>query len=223
LSRELGDTDTAGSQQIRQGVAAVQAATSGTGPALNTLINQLGAVLRAPDAAIGHIGALIDSVQSLANSMDRNWDDLKTMIVNAEPGVDLINGIWTTSVGLIASMGSVFSWLNEIIREYGRPMLGALDSAGPDLKLLTAQIGSMQQLITMVPPIISTFEQAIDPQTGQVRVTYAQPGVALPQANAEQVCGALNAIDPGRCIGAANGLAQIPLVSLVLGAAGAGR
>ncbi|MCU1639970.1 MAG: mce8D [Nocardia sp.] len=223
LSHELGDGDTPGSPRIQQSVAAVEAATSGTGPALNTLINQLGAVLRAPDAAIGHIGALIDSIQSLADSVDHNWDDLKLMIVNAKPGVDMINSIWTTSVGLLTSMGSVFTWLNEIIREYGRPILGGMDSAGPDLKLLSAQIGTMQQLVGMIPPIVGAFQQVIDPQSGQVRVTYAQPAVALPQPNADQVCGVLNALAPGGCTDGADGLAHIPLVPLVLGVAGAGR
>ncbi|MFC9995173.1 MlaD family protein [Nocardia sp. NPDC127526] len=206
---------------IRDSVTAFEAATSGTGPKLNQLIKDLGDALRQPDAAIGHIGALLDSFAALSSSVALNWGDIKSMLLQVGPGIAFINEVWVDTVKLIDSLLVVLPWLNTIAHKYGHDILNGIDETLPYLKLLSASIGSLQKIIDMIPPLAELFRQSADPETGQVRVTYASPKVALPQANAEQLCAAVNAVAPGRCRTAENGLATADLVPLVLGLAGA--
>ncbi|MFI9504011.1 MlaD family protein [Nocardia sp. NPDC052566] len=222
LAAQLSGRDNAKEQtRIRDSVNAFQTATSGTGPKLNALIRDLATALRKPDAAIGNIGALIDAVASIADSMAVNWDDIKTMVTLANTGIDFINMLWERVVTLVNSLLVILPWLNRLARDYGRPLLGALDGAVPGLRLIAANVGTLKELVEMIPPIVDAFETVIDPATGWPRVTYAAPRVALPQDQAEQVCAAINAVTPGRCPSAENGLAGVNLVPLVLGMVGA--
>ncbi|WP_067902725.1 MlaD family protein [Nocardia vaccinii] len=221
LAGELGGDGSPGNDEIRKGVAAIDAATSGTGPRLNELINQLGAVLHSPDAAIGHIGDLIDAMASITKAMAYNWEDIKVAIVNAEPGIDMINTVWNTVSEIMDSLVLVFPWFNSITLEYGRPIFNFLDAVGPSFNQIAAQVGTLQQLVDMIPPIVDAFERVTDPATGQIRLTYAQPKVALSQPLADMICARANAETPSHCHTTDSGLAHVDLVPLILGMAGA--
>ncbi|MEV6773751.1 MlaD family protein [Nocardia sp. NPDC051030] len=216
-----GNGNPADATRVKDAVAAFQAATSGSGQKLNQLIQDLGTALRQPDAAIGHMGALIDSFSSIVGSISINWDDIKSTLLQTGPGITLVNEIWGTTVQLLDSLLVVFPMLNDISRKYGRDILNGLDELMPYMKLLSANLSTLQKVIDMIPAISDAFRNAIDPETGKARLTYAAPKVQLPQENAEQICAAVNTVMPGRCRTAANGLANADLVPLVLGLAGA--
>ncbi|AHH18453.1 Mce family protein MceD [Nocardia nova SH22a] len=220
LSKDLGGGDP-DDRAVRQSLDSFAAATSGTGPSLNALINQLGRVLRSPDAAIGHIGALIDATASLSSAVAANWDDIKVALTQAPDGLAFINQVWDTTTQLIDSMQVIFPWLDNLAREYGRPLLNGLDAAGPGLKLLAANVGTIQQLLDLVPPVVDAMRRTVDPQTGRVTVNYAQPSVALPAPAAAQICTAVDALRPGSCADGSNGLTKLPLLPLVLQLSGA--
>ncbi|MET8875874.1 MlaD family protein [Nocardia sp. NPDC004604] len=222
LAGELNAHGAPGEQtRIRDSVAAFQRATAGTGPAINALIKDLGTALRAPDAAIGHIGALIDAIGQISTSISTNWDDIKTALVNAGAGIAFVNEIWQKVVQLVDSLLVDLPMLNDISRRYGREILRGLDDLAPYLHLLSANVGTLHQIIDMIPALVGAFQQAIDPQSGQLKLTYAPPKVALPQQNADQICAAVNAVTPGRCRSAVDGLTAVDLATLVFGAVGA--
>ncbi|MFI7002222.1 MlaD family protein [Nocardia sp. NPDC050175] len=222
LAAQLGGGNNPADQtRIRDGVNALQAATADTGPRLNTLIKDLAGALRQPDAAIGNIGHLIDAFASIAGSISTNWDDIATVLVRANTGIAFVNDIWSRVVQIVDSLLVLLPWLNRLARDYGRPLLGALDGAVPGLRLLAANVGSLQQVVNMIPAIVQAFQQSIDPATGWPRITYAAPKVALPQEQADQVCAAINAVSPGRCGSAANGLSAVDVVPMILGSVGA--
>ncbi|MEU8899278.1 MlaD family protein [Nocardia sp. NPDC048505] len=201
--------------RVHDSVLAFDKATAGTGPALNTLINDLAEALRAPDAAIGHIGALLDSYAGLIKSVATNWDAITTVLENVGTGIAFINQLWGRTVQLIDSLLVILPWLNDLSREWGRPLLGALDGALPGLRLLSANVTTLQQIVTMIPPVVESFTRMLDPVTGKPRLTYAPPKVALPPEQAGQICAAVNALAPGRC------RTDAGLVPLLLGTAGA--
>ncbi|WP_067540513.1 MlaD family protein [Nocardia crassostreae] len=205
--------------RLKDSVEAFQQATAGTGPQLNRLVQDMGTALHRPDAAIGHLGSMLDAFGALMESISANWDDIKNTLLQAGPGITFINEVWQDDVKLVDSLLVIIPWLNDIAREHGVSILHGLDAAIPKLRLLSAHIGSLQQIIDMIPPIVSAFQRSVDPATGQPRLTYAPPKVALPQENADQVCAVVNAAMPGRCR-ADNGLADVDLVPLVLGLAG---
>ncbi|MBF5000520.1 MCE family protein [Nocardia sp. BSTN01] len=218
LTKDLGGSDP---QALRRSLDSIDAATSGTGPSLKALINQMGRALSGPDAAIGHIGALIDATASLSNAVADNWEDIKIALQQAPEGLTFINEVWDTTTQIIDSLEVIFPWLNDLSREYGRPLLNALDASGPGLKLLAANVGSIQQLLDLVPPILDAMERTVDPVTGRVVVNYAPPAVALPAPASAQVCSAIGELDPGRCPGTSKGMTEIPLLPLVLRLSGA--
>ncbi|MFD0364244.1 MlaD family protein [Nocardia sp. GCM10030253] len=222
LADQLGGSgDPAEQNRIHDSVAAFQRATSGTGPKMNALIKDLGTALRAPDAAIGHIGALLDALGELSTSISINWPDIKTTLLNAGDGIAFVNEIWQQVIQIVDSLLVDFPMFNDIARKYGREILGGIDDLVPYLRLLGANVGTLKQVIDMIPALVGAFQRAIDPETGKVRITYAAPKVALPQADADQICAAVNIVTPGRCKAAENGLAQVDLAALVLGSVGA--
>lgn len=216
-----GNGDPAERSRIRDTVAAFQRATSGTGPKMNALIQDLGTALRAPDAAIGHIGALLDALGELSTSISVNWQDIKTTLLNAGPGIAFVNEVWQQVIQIVDSLLVDFPMFNDIARKYGREILGGIDDLAPYLRLLGAGVGSLKQVIDMIPALVGAFQRAIDPETGEVRLTYAAPKVALPQADADQICAAVNTVTPGRCKTSDNGLAGVDLAAIVLGSVGA--
>ncbi|MGX1778827.1 MlaD family protein [Nocardia brasiliensis] len=222
LANELtGEGNPTDQNHVRDSIEAFQQATSGTGTRLNQLIHDLGAALRRPDAAIGHLGNLIDAFAALAQSAALNWPDIKTMLLQAAPGITLVNDVWGYTVQIIDSLLAIFPMFNDIARKYGRDILAGLDEIVPYLRLLSADLATLQKIIEMIPAIVEAFQQSIDPQTGAVELSYAAPKVALQPDIAEQVCTAVNAATPGRCRNPAGGLASVDLAPLIFGLAGA--
>ncbi|QIS13042.1 MlaD family protein [Nocardia arthritidis] len=221
LAAQLGGGDNPAEQtRIRDSVAALQSATAGTGPKFNALVRDLANALRKPDAAIDNIGALIDSVSAIGNSMAVNWESIKTVVTLLNTALGFINELWDTTVKWIDSLLVIMPWLNRLAREYGRPLLGALDGAVPGLRLLAAHVGTLQDLVNMLPPLVDSFQSVIDPVTGWPRITYAAPKVAVPRDQADQVCAAIDAVAPGRCAGA-DAMSPAGLIPMVLGMVGA--
>ncbi|QIS23380.1 MlaD family protein [Nocardia terpenica] len=217
----IGDKGTGDHNNLRDSVRDFQQATAGTGPRLNQLITDLGAALRRPDAAIGHIGALIDAFGSLMSSIAANWSDIKTALLQAGPGITLVNDLWREDVELIDSLAVVLPWLDDIARKYGHHLLNGLDQVIPYMRMTSANIATLQQIIDMIPAVVDAFQRSVDPATGRVQVTYAPPKAELPQQDADRICVTANAVAPGRCRTSADGLAAVDLVTLVLGTAGA--
>ncbi|AYF74829.1 MCE family protein [Nocardia yunnanensis] len=221
LADQLGGSgDPAESSRVRDAVSAFERATSDTGPQLNQLIKDLGTALRQPDAAIGHLGDLIDAFASLAASVSINWADIKHTVTDFAPGLTLVNEVWASAVQLLNGLLVDFPMFNNISHKYGREILDGLDEIIPYLKLLAANIGTLKKIIDMIPALADAFGQVVDPDTGRVRITYAAPKVGLPPGLADQVCAAVDAARPGQCR-SADGLATVNLVPLVLGLAGA--
>ncbi|MBL1074246.1 MCE family protein [Nocardia sp. 2] len=222
LADELtGHGDPAEQERLRTSVVVFDQATVGTGQRLNQLVKDLAEALKQPDAAIGNLGSLIDAFGSIAQSVAYNWGDIKTALTQAPEGFAFVNQMWDRAIQIVDALLVILPWFNTLSHKYGRQLLNGLDALVPKLKLLSAHIGTLKQVIEMIPPIVTAFEEFLDPATGQARITYAAPRVALPQDIADQVCTVVNAAAPGRCRTAADGLATVDLIPLVLGLAGA--
>ncbi|MFI6213403.1 MlaD family protein [Nocardia brasiliensis] len=206
--------------KIRDGVRAFADATAGTGPALNRTIRDLATAVHKPDTAIGNIGALIDSFATIVSSAAINWPDIETAITQGADGIALVNRIWVDVVQIVQSLTVVLPWLNNLSRKYGYDILNGLDETIPYLKLLAANVGGLQQLLTMIPALTGAFADTVDPGTGQARITWAPPKLAVPQPQATALCAALQTAAAGHCADPGT-LTETDLVPLVLGLAGA--
>ncbi|WP_249358572.1 MlaD family protein [Nocardia cyriacigeorgica] len=216
-----GGDDPAARDRVKRAITLFDQATAGTGPKLNDIVMQLAAALRSPDAAVSHIGSLIDNLADLTTSIANGWGDLRQMLDGLAPILQIVNDVWDSVVELVNSIVTILPWLNDVTTKYGGPILQLLDASVPLVHLLGANVAGLKQLIDMIPAIAAMFRNSTDPQTGAVAVSYAPPRVALPEAQAQQVCTWLNGIAPGRCGGTADGMTSVDLVPLILGSVGA--
>ncbi|MEU5758420.1 MlaD family protein [Nocardia sp. NPDC047648] len=215
-----GGGEPGASHQLRDGVAALRTATSGTGPALNRLIGDLAAALRAPDAATGHLGALIDALSALSETLRINWDEVKAAIGRLAPAFEFINDtIFGTAIPIIERVGRLLVWVNSLLRPYGGHLLDGAAAAAPVLRLLAGHSGELQQIVTAVPPIAAALGTAAAAAPGDGALVYGAPAVALPQAEAERLCAAMNALTPHSCPAGTN-LSAVRLSELIFSAIG---
>ncbi|MFQ6397362.1 MlaD family protein [Nocardia sp. KC 131] len=207
---------------LAQGLTALDGATTGRGEQVNAIIHKLGTALNSPDAAIGHIGALIDALAELARSAVNGWADVRDMLTRLTATLDAANLMEVPPlIEIFDNLRDVLPPLNEAIVALGGPMVRNLDAATNQIPLLTAGLGSLREVVAMLPPLVQAFEMAADPQTGNLQLTYAPPDLAFPAASAPQMCAAINALAPGRCTGAGDGLVSAQIAQLVLGSVGA--
>ncbi|UGT53848.1 MlaD family protein [Nocardia asteroides] len=218
LSEQLSGAEAGQPSALVDGLASLDRATVGTGPTINELVHKLGSAMNQPDADIGHLAGLFDAFASVSNRVAANWGDLQTMLVRLAPLLNQASDdLLGPATSLFDGLRELLPMLNDFTTILGDPLIGALDGAVPLVKLLRANIGSLREVVLKMPALTSAFQSV----AGGTAITYAPPKVALPTAEADQVCGALNALVPGQCPDPAAGLTDVNLVQVVLGMAGA--
>ncbi|MCX4092053.1 MlaD family protein [Nocardia sp. alder85J] len=216
LSAQLDGPDQDHPDALARGLSALNDATSGTGPQINAIVQKLSGALSSPDADIAHLAGIFDAFASVAQQVERHWGDLTTMLTRLAPVLDQAAAdLLAPGAQIMDGLRQVLPMLNDLTTAFGDPIMKALDDTVPLVKFLRADVGSLAQIITMTPVLAQAFRSA-----GASGIGYAPPRVAVPQANADQVCAVVNALAPGRC-DAADGLAKVDLVPLVLATAGA--
>ncbi|UFS98541.1 MlaD family protein [Nocardia huaxiensis] len=207
---------------INRGLAAAQRLSDGTGDQINTVIHRLATALNAPDAGIGHIGALIDALSALARSGAAHWPEIEDMLIRVAQTLDDVNTIAVPPVvAILDKLVDILPALNEMTVMLGGPLLRRLDSVENLPQLISAGVAGLRDVVTMIPSIATAFGTAVDPATQAATLAYAPPRVAIPESDAAQVCTALNALAPASCSDASNGLTHIRLAPLILGSVGA--
>lgn len=218
---EGGDSGESGA--IGAAVNSFDQSTKGLGTQLNSVVKTLANAIKSPDAGIANISSLIDSLDTLWQSVANGWGKLKVMLDGLSPILQLVNEVWTQVVNLINSIVVILPWFNDITVKYGGLIKGLLDKTVPFLHLVSANIGSLEKLIDMIPMLDSVFVDAVDPDTGLTVVTFAPPKLQLDPATGARVCDALNAREPGRCIDPNAPLTGADISVLTFGIFGGGR
>lgn len=216
-----GSNDPAHPNLLQGGLVAVDNAIAGDGQRFNSIVKGLSTALNSPDAAIGHIGALLDSLAALIGSAAGNWAEVKSTLPRLARNLDNITDLVVPPIfDIVTRLVDVIPFLNDLTTMFGGPILRRIDAIPNLPQRISAGVAGLRQIIDMVPPILSAFQRSIDPHSGRVSIDYAPPKVAIPEPAAAQVCSAVNAIAPGRCTGAAHGLVDVPLTQVVLGSVG---
>ncbi|MFE3794061.1 MlaD family protein [Nocardia tengchongensis] len=207
---------------VGAGITALDAATSGSGEQINAIINQLGTALAAPDAAVGHLGQLLDAIGELAHRARNGWGQVHDT-VTALPGAfhDINVLAFPPIIDLVSALSKLLPQINDVIVMLGSPTLRSLDSVPNISRLLAAGVGSLTQILGMVPAVATGFTSAVDPASGQVSIGYAAPKLALAQGETDQVCAALQMIAGQQCQKSENGAVAVPMVPLLLSAVSA--
>ncbi|MFC9999019.1 MlaD family protein [Nocardia sp. NPDC127526] len=202
---------------IARGLAGLDAATAGAGPQINAIVKKLGSALSQPDADIAHLAGIFDAFASVGEKVEQHWGDLCSMLLRLAPALENASTeLLGPGAELIDRLGQALPMLNDLVTIAGDPIMRALDDTLPLVRLLRANVGSLSEIMLKLPVLTNAAKSVMGDG-----VSYASPRAALPAPQAEQVCAAVNALTPGSCADAADGMVNVPLVPLVLGMAGA--
>ncbi|MBF6147400.1 MCE family protein [Nocardia nova] len=207
---------------VGDGLDALDRATSGTGEQLNALIGQLSRALASPDAAIGHLGQLMDDLAALAHRARNGWPDLENIVPRLTQTFSDINTLAFPPVAdLVTALAGLLPELNEVIMKLGSPALRAVNDIPGLSKLIASGVGSLAEIIRMTPALATGFSDAVDPVSGEFTIGYAPPKLALPQTQTDQICAALRAVAGQQCGTAGNGVVTVPALPVLLSAVSA--
>ncbi|MEU6558623.1 MlaD family protein [Nocardia nova] len=223
LSDQLNSAnDPAQRTALGDGIDSLDRATSGTGPQINALIQQLSRALDSPDAAIGHLGQLIDDLSDLAHRAHNGLSDLETIVPRLTRTFDDINTLAFPPVAdLVTALAGLLPELNEIIMQLGSPALRAVNNIPNLPKLIESGVGSLTEIIRMAPAVATGFTSAVDPGSGRFTIGYSPAKLALPQQQTGQICAALQSVAGQQCHTDANGAVTVPALPVLLSAVSA--
>ncbi|MGW4634472.1 MlaD family protein [Nocardia sp. NPDC004415] len=214
LADQLNGTDATG---LGAGIAAIDRATAGTGGQVNDIILALSRALDAPDAAIGHLGELLDALAALAQRARGGWGQVETTVSGLpQTFEDIVTIAFPPIVEIVDTLSDLLPQLNDVILMFGGPALRAVNSV-PDLpRLIEAGVASLAEVIAMTPTVATGLAGAVDPVSGTVTLGYAPPRLALAQQDTERFCAALAAVTGERCELSDGGVATIPALPALL-------
>ncbi|MGW6422277.1 MlaD family protein [Nocardia sp. NPDC055053] len=194
-------------------------ATAGSAESFNTLILRLSSALAAPDAAIGHLGALLDRLAELARKANLRWPEIETSVAGLPQAfIDINEHIISPIELLVDSISEVLPQGNDFIMMFGSPGLRAIEGFSNLPHLLSVGIGSLTEIVRMTPAIMTAFATAVDPATGRLVTGYAPAHLELPHHEASAICAALRSITEQQCRVSATGTTEAPVLPLLLGA-----
>ncbi|WP_232541450.1 MlaD family protein [Nocardia bovistercoris] len=221
LSEQILGPESGGRDSLGRAITGMDKATRGTGAQINSIVVRLGQALEAPDAAIGHLAGSVDAITSLSDAITTHWGDITSMLSRMGPVLDQVNNeLFTETVLILDGFARALPLFNDITTLFSDPIFATLDAAVPLVRFLSANVGSLREIIAMMPALAGAFVTVTDPGSGRTGLTYAPPQVAIPHGDAEQLCALVNAASPGLCTGAGDGIARTRLVQLVLGSVG---
>lgn len=218
LSDELdGARDADQHNAIGDGLDALDTATAGSADQLNTLVLRLSRALAAPDAAIGHIGDLLDALADLAHRARNSWPSIEASVTGLTQTFHDIDAIaFPPIIELVANLHLVLPQLNDVLMMFGSPALRTLDADRDLPRLIVAGVGSLTDLLRMTPVIADGFEQSVDPATGQFTIRYAAPRLAVSPQNTTAVCAAVRTLTGHDCSHLPGGAVTVPTLPQLL-------
>lgn len=207
---------------LGSGLSALDRATAGTGDDINAVLHQLGRALAAPDAAIGHLGSLIDALTELVRHARNGWDTVRAMTIELPRTFnDIVTIAFPPIIDIVTYLIQVLPQLNDVMMMIGTPAVRALDKIADLPALLTAGFGSVAEVIRLTPALASGFAASIDPDSGRPTIGYAPPKLAVPQADSPHVCAAIQAVTGRPCALAPDGTVILPTLPTLLAAVSA--
>lgn len=215
-------SDPARANALGTGLDALDHATTGTGSQINSLITQLSKVLNSPDAAIGHLGQLVDALSALAHRAHNSWPAVQdTMTGLTQTFADINTLAFPQIVRVVDALAETLPQMNDAIRMIAAPGVRALNSIRNLPDLISAGVGSISDILRMAPVIAIGFAQAIDPASGQLRIGYASPKIVLSQGDTTPICAAVQTITGQHCQISTTGALAVPSLPALLSAVSA--
>ncbi len=212
-----GAGDPAQRTAVGAGLDALDRATTGTGDQLNDLILALSRALSAPDAAIGHLGKLLDALSALAQRARHGWAQVETTVSGLPQTFDdIVTIAFPPIIQIVATLAELLPQLNDVVMMFGSPALRALDSVPELSRMIAAGVSSLAEVIARTPVLAGGFAGAVDPVSGQLTIGYAPPKLAPAPPDSARICAAVQAVTGQGCQTSAEGVVTIPALPVLL-------
>ncbi len=218
-------TTAGGTEQFKEAMASfgsVNRATTGLGPQVEQITNNLGELMRNPGPGMGDIAAILDSFVPLSNGLVQNWAELKSFMNTfayniGEVAVPLLN----TGLGAFPDLPGLVNMLGTLMTKYGSFAYPLLEITVPATDLLAAGMRDFGDLLNLLPPLIHAFTINVDKRTLGTHITYRPPSALVPSKNPQLTCDSINRLAPGQCTIVDPSHINVNLITTVLRATGA--
>ncbi|MBC7303451.1 MAG: MCE family protein, partial [Nocardia sp.] len=202
---------------VGAGIDALDRASAGTGDQINDIIVALSRALAAPDAAIGHLGQLLDALTELAHRARGGWSQVESTVTGLPQTFDdIVTIAFPPIIQIVDTLADLLPQLNDVIMMFGSPALRGVNSVPNLSRMIAAGVGSLADIIAMTPAVASGFAGALDPVTGALTIGYAPPKLVLAQHDTAQICAAVQVVTGQPCQAAESGAMTIPALPFLL-------
>ena len=214
-----------GVQAINDSLRAASRSLDGTGPGLNTTLNNLVTMLADPYKADADYRQLFENSEILTSGFLKNWDTVASVVQTLPATTQLVEGLSDNFGEAMSRLSHLLPTLVEAINRWGPRTYHILDKLiGWIGRVLDKHTPLLVAIIKSWPQFSHWLSDIYEPAWGTHNVTYIPPQVAISPSQAGALCEGLRQRNvPGAAAACASGSASDPvtlgLTDLILGAA----
>ncbi|MEE4021613.1 MlaD family protein [Gordonia sp. PKS22-38] len=188
-------------QNVLQFVGNLDKELEGTGPELNSLINDLAEPGNSPMAgALVDTARVVDNVSAMSTGLAGNWEFLEDFITEITGVIEpLVLPTIDEVVRIIGAVPETIQLLTKVVSHYGHFVWPALDVVVPIARLIGNGMRNFGDILGIVPVLIRAFDISFDQQSLGLRIRYTPPTTRIPAQNPELTCANINRLVPGQC------------------------
>ncbi|WP_156399328.1 MCE family protein [Rhodococcus sp. Leaf278] len=196
-------------------------ALDGSGPQLNSAIQQLSVLVGEPTDRDATVRRLIDNIDKLVDVFAVNWPDVAKLLDNLKAGMITLSEFtneFSDAVGLAVELIPV---LERQLDKYSDKIYAFLDQLIPIVDVGLGRIGDIKDILEQVPAVTDSLVTLYDEDLRAGRLTYHPPQFEIDTNSPNEICAVINKYRPTCSADQQRGdVIDVGLVQLILGSAG---
>ncbi|CCQ15045.1 Virulence factor Mce family protein [Rhodococcus sp. AW25M09] len=219
----LGPADADGNRPEILGntLRSLDGALDGSGPQLNSALQQLSVLVGEPTDRDATVRRLIDNIDKLVDVFAVNWPDVATLLDNLKAGMVTLSEFTTEFSGAVGLSVELIPVLARQLDKYGDKIYGFLDQLIPIVDVGLGRIGDIKDILEQVPTVSDSLVTLYDEDLRAGRLTYHPPRFEIDTNSPNEICALINTYRPTCSADQQRGdVIDVGLVQLILGSAG---
>lgn len=156
-------------------LANLQGEFAGTGPAFNSLLEQLSTVVGDPARGDAVLRRLIDNLDTLATMFVTKWPDMQAVLDNLHNGLQVIGGVSDHLAQTIDLAVDLLPVLVRNVEKYDQQAYAILDLVVPITHHMLGSVDDIAELLSYLPAVLSGVKAVFDPAAQAVKLNYSPP------------------------------------------------
>ncbi|WP_179276325.1 MCE family protein [Rhodococcus sp. 06-235-1A] len=219
----LGPADADGNRPEILGntLRSLDGALDGSGPQLNSAIQQLSVLVGEPTDRDATVRRLIDNIDKLVDVFAVNWPDVAKLLDNLKAGMITLSEFTTEFAGAVDLAVDFIPVLERQLDKYADKVYGFLDQLIPIVDVGLGRIGDIKDILEQVPTVSDSLVTLYDEDLRAGRLTYHPPQFEIDTNSPNEICAVINKYRPTCSADQQRGdVIDVGLVQLILGSAG---